>query len=188
MEIDKIHSYSSKVSKGLREMRITDKAGEELGSMREVIKYLTGLKGKNKIAIIGNGGSAAIANHYAQDFTKCAGIRAVHFNDPALLTMLGNDFSFEDSFAKSVEMYCDPGDVLVAISSSGNSKNILNAVEAAKKKNCFSITLSAFKPDNKLSSLGNINVYVPCSTYGTAESAHFVLLHALLDQIVKENS
>lgn len=164
-------------------MKITDRSGEELESLHEVIETLKSVKGKNKIALIGNGGSAAIASHYAQDFTKCAGLRTINFNDPALLTMLGNDFAFEDIFAKAVEMYTDPNDVLIAISSSGNSQNILNAVIAARNKGLKTITLSGFNTDNKLRLLGDVNMHVPASTYGIVESAHFVLLHSILDHV-----
>lgn len=164
-------------------MKITDRSGEELESLHEVIEILKSIRGRNKIALIGNGGSAAIASHYAQDFTKCAGLRAINFNDPALLTMLGNDFSFEDTFARAVEMYTDPNDVLIAISGSGNSPNILNAVTAARNRGLKTITLSGFSGDNKLRLLGDVNMHVPVSTYGTAESAHFVLLHSILDHV-----
>lgn len=165
-------------------MKITNQLGDELEDLHEAIKILKNIKGKNKIAIIGNGGSAAIASHYAQDFTKCAGLRAINFNDPALLTMLGNDFAFEEIFARAIEMYTDPDDVLIAISSSGNSSNILNAVVAARNKGLKTITLSGFSADKKLRFLGDVNIYVPAFTYGAVESAHFVLLHSILDHIV----
>ena len=87
----------------------------------------------NKLMFIGNGGSSTIASHMAEDYTKAGGIRTLAFNDPAFLTCLGNDLGFDQVFAKQIEMFAQPGDMLVAISSSGNSQNILNAVSGSQE-------------------------------------------------------
>jgi len=134
-----------------------------------------------KLLFVGNGGSATVAGHFAEDFTKVAGVRGVCFNDGPLLTCLANDFSFEEVFQKAIEMYADTGDMLFAISSSGKSLNILNAVSAGKKKRCFVVTLSGFKEDNPLSHIGDVNIHTPVFSYGIVESAHSVILHAILD-------
>lgn len=141
-----------------------------------------------KIVFIGNGGSAAIAGHMALDFSNAGKLRAVCFNDGPLLTCLANDYSYEKSFEKAIEMYADKGDVLVAISSSGESKNILNAVVKAKSMGCFTITLSGFSSENSLIKLGDFNIYVPISrpNYGPVEIAHYFILHFLLDYINKK--
>lgn len=135
----------------------------------------------NKLMFIGNGGSSTIASHMAEDYTKAGGIRTLAFNDPAFLTCLGNDLGFDQVFAKQIEMFAQPGDMLVAISSSGNSQNILNGVLAAKKRGCWVMTLSGFTPDNLLRNLGDINVYVPSSEYGFVEITHLAVCHAMLD-------
>ena len=135
----------------------------------------------NKLMFIGNGGSSTIASHMAEDYTKAGGIRTLAFNDPAFLTCLGNDLGFDQIFAKQIEMFAQPGDMLVAISSSGNSQNILNGVLAAKKRGCWVMTLSGFTPDNLLRNLGDINVYVPSSEYGFVEITHLAVCHAMLD-------
>jgi len=135
----------------------------------------------NKLMFIGNGGSSTIASHMAEDYTKAGGIRTLAFNDPAFLTCLGNDLGFDQIFAKQIEMFAQPGDMLVAISSSGNSQNILNGVLAAKKRGCWVMTLSGFTPDNLLRNLGDINVYVPSSEYGFVEITHLAVCHAILD-------
>ena len=134
-----------------------------------------------KLMFIGNGGSSTVASHMAEDYTKAGGIRAMAFNDPAFLTCLGNDLGFDQIFAKQIEMFAQPGDMLVAISSSGNSQNILNGVFAAQKRGCWVMTLSGFTPDNLLRNLGDINVYVPSSEYGFVEIAHLAVCHAMLD-------
>jgi D-sedoheptulose 7-phosphate isomerase len=103
------------------------------------------------------------------------------FNDPAFLTCLGNDLGFDQIFSKQIEMFAQPGDMLIAISSSGNSQNILNGALAAKKRGCWVMTLSGFTPDNLLRNLGDINVYVPSAEYGFVEITHLAVCHAMLD-------
>jgi len=135
----------------------------------------------NKIMIVGNGGSAGIASHTAIDLSKNANLRAVAFNDSSALTCLGNDFGYEHVFAKQIEFHGKPDDLLIAISSSGGSANILNAVSAARARNIRAVTFSGFKADNPLRTSGDLNFYVPASEYGFVEMAHQALLHALLD-------
>ena len=114
-----------------------------------------------KVIYIGNGGSASIASHMAADLWKNGGVKALCFNDPALLTCLANDLGYENVYSAPVEGFAEKGDVVVAISSSGRSPNILKACEAAIKKGCVLVTLSGFNPDNPLRSMGAINFYVP---------------------------
>lgn len=141
--------------------------------------------GGNKIIFIGNGGSAAIAGHMALDFSNAGKLRAVCFNDGPLLTCLANDYSYEKVFEKAIEMYADSADILVAISSSGESINILNGVAAAKDKGCMTVTLSGFSEDNSLRKLGDLNIYVPIPrpNYGPVEVCHYLLLQFVLDYI-----
>jgi D-sedoheptulose 7-phosphate isomerase len=144
---------------------------------------------RKKIIFIGNGGSAAIASHQSVDYWKNGGMRAIAFNDTSLLTCIGNDYGYPFVFEKPIELFADPGDVLIAISSSGNSENITNGAKMAKKKGLCLITLSGFKTDNPLRSLGDINFYVPAPTgaYGFVEIAHLAVCHAILDAIVDRN-
>ena len=137
-----------------------------------------------KFMFIGNGASAAISSHMATDFWKTGGMRAMAFNDIAGLTCIGNDYGYAHLFEKPVEMFADPGDVLVAISSSGRSENILLAAEAAKNKGCQVLTLSGFALDNPLRALGNGNFHVPVDSYGPVEVLHHSICHCLLDTIV----
>ena len=132
--------------------------------------------------VIGNGGSAAIASHVANDMNT-AGIRAMALNDASALTCLSNDFGYEHVFSKQLEWHGKRGDTLIAISSSGESINIIMAVEAAIKTGMFVVTLSGFAPDNDLRSRGDLNFYVPSSSYGFVEMAHHVILHAITDEL-----
>ena len=134
-----------------------------------------------KILLIGNGGSAAICSHLAVDFTKSAGIRAVNFSDSSLLTCFANDYGYELAYAEMIHAYGDPGDLLFAISSSGRSTNILNAVEKASSQGIRTITLSGFDESNPLRSSGFINFYLESYDYNIVENGHEQILLALCD-------
>lgn len=134
----------------------------------------------DRVLFVGNGGSAAIASHMANDFTN-RGLRGVAFNDAVGLTCLGNDFGFTHVFARQIEDHARSGDVLIAISSSGESANILNAVAAARDRGCSVVTYSGFAETNRLRRLGDVNFYVPFDAYGLVEIAHFSLCHSLID-------
>lgn len=136
---------------------------------------------RGRIYFIGNGGSAGVASHMAIDWMKNGGFDATAFNDGALLTCLANDLGFDQVFALPLSRNARPGDVLIAISSSGRSPNILNATRAAKDAGARVITLSGFAPDNPLRISGDMNFYVPSSLYGFVEIAHLTICHGLLD-------
>lgn len=135
---------------------------------------------------IGNGGSAAIASHMAIDYTKNGGYKAIAFNDAAALTCISNDFSYQDVFSYNIKRWAQKGDLVFAISSSGESQNIINAAQAAKNAGCMVITLSAFESNNRLRAIGDINFYVPIKEYGFAEISHLAILHSILDLAIKE--
>lgn len=134
-----------------------------------------------KIIIIGNGGSAGIASHMSTDISKNGKIRSLCFSDPSLLTCLANDYSYEEAFAKALEIHADSGDLILAISSSGNSKNILNAVTTAESLGCSVISFSGFDPSNELYKLGHLRFHVPSKSYGYVEIIHLLLIHQILD-------
>ncbi|MEI7527727.1 MAG: SIS domain-containing protein [Elusimicrobiota bacterium] len=138
-----------------------------------------------KLIFIGNGASAAISSHLATDYWKNGGMRAMAFNDAALLTCVSNDIGYKYVFEKSVEMFADKKDILVAISSSGKSENVLRGVGAARKKGCGVITLSGFKPGNPLRRLGDLNFYVPSGQYGHVEILHHSICHCALEYILE---
>src|SRR5580658_9287934 len=134
----------------------------------------------NKLIFVGNGGSAGIASHLAIDYSKNGGLRALAFNDPSALTCLGNDLGYENVFAKQLDFHARPGDMLIAISSSGRSPNILEAVKTARARDCKVVTYSGFTEDNDLRRTGDVNFYVRANKneYGFVEIAHLALCHA----------
>ena len=138
-----------------------------------------------KILIFGNGGSAAMASHFSVDLTKNAGLRCVNFNEADLITCFANDYGFERWVEKAVDFYGDEGDVLIVISSSGSSKNMLNGVKAARNgKFKTVVTFSGFDSQNPLCKLGNINFWVNSRAYNFVENIHQVWLLAIVDLII----
>ena len=174
----------------LLKIQATDFKGQEFDfdqAVRQITKLISRQRKKgNKIIIIGNGGSASIASHMATDFIKNLKIPALAFNDASLLTCLSNDLGYEKVFSAPIGILAKKGDILFAISSSGKSKNILNAVKEAKKKGCFVIGLSGFSRQNPLRSLGDVNFYLPSSAYGAVEIAHLAVCHAIVDILYKK--
>ncbi len=137
-----------------------------------------------KVLVVGNGGSAAIASHLQTDLCHSLKIRGLVFNEPPLLTALANDNGYENAFQRLVDLWGEPGDALVAISSSGRSPNILNACAAARSRGLWILTLSGFGADNPLRGRGDANIYVANASYGPVESAHAVLVHELTDRVL----
>lgn len=141
-----------------------------------------------KVIFIGNGGSASIASHAAIDFLNNCSIPALCFGDSALLTCLSNDFGYERVFEKPIRALITPNDILVAVSSSGKSPNILNAARTARDSGCKVFTFSAFLETNPLRAMGDINLYVPSGSYGYVELAHQIFMHMITDMIMAEKA
>jgi D-sedoheptulose 7-phosphate isomerase len=139
---------------------------------------------KKTIYLIGNGASASMASHVAADLAKNVHVRAEVFSDLSLITALANDMGYENVFVEPLRRRMCAGDMLVAISSSGQSPNVIRATEEAKHLGGFVVTLSAMKQDNRLKSMGMINFYVPAESYGLAETCHAAILHCWIDQTI----
>ncbi|WP_276675838.1 SIS domain-containing protein [Selenomonas artemidis] len=139
---------------------------------------------RRQLFFVGNGGSAGIAVHMTADFLKNGRMRTIDLYAPATLTCLGNDYGYEYVFSKQLELLADPGDVLVAISSSGNSPNILRAAETMRVAGGKIITFTGFKEDNLLRAMGERNLYVPSMAYGIVESIHNQILQQVVDEIM----
>lgn len=173
----------------LSSIRVTDRNSDRLTFPQGIERACRLIKSQtdsgHKIVFIGNGGSAAIASHMAIDFWKNGRMKSLSFNDGAQLTCLGNDYGYKHVFEKPIEMFADSGDILVAISSSGKSENILLGVQAARLRGCNIITLSGFDEGNPLSSLGELNFYVPSNSYGPVEVIHHSICHCILDTIMR---
>ena len=124
-------------------------------------------KNKKKLIFLGNGGSAAIASHISVDLSKNAKIRSVNFNEADLITCFSNDYGHENWMKSALDIYCDKGDLVVLISSSGKSSNILNAAKWCKKNKIKIITFSGNDSSNPLKKINNkgINFWVDSKVY-----------------------
>ncbi len=182
---DPITSYFDELGQALSTVRVSDHEGRPLTSSAGFewvadTARATHAAG-NKVVLIGNGGSAAIASHHAIEFLKNGGIRALSLNDPAALTCLSNDLGYTNVFSEQLKLQGLKGDLLIAISSSGQSVNILKAVEIARTNGMKIATFSGFQPDNLLRGRGDVNFYVNSNQYGFVEVAHHALIQAILD-------
>jgi len=152
----------------------------------KIIKILKQIKkDKKKVILVGNGGSAAMASHVSVDLTKMCGIRTLNFNEADLLTCFSNDYGYENWVQKALASYADKGDLLICISSSGQSKNIINGVNFAKKIGCKVITLTGFDKKNSVKKIGHINLWLNSKNYNLIEMTHHIWLLSIVDYIAK---
>lgn len=182
--------YLDTLTKILLQIEVTYNQNEILSldeGTQKIIDQIIAIKFSNrKVMIVGNGGSAAIASHIHNDLCKSVGMRAMVFNETPLLTAFSNDLSYAVAFENLVNLWADNGDMLIAISSSGKSENILRAAKSASAKGCIVVTLSGFKNDNPLRYMGQMNFFVPSSEYGYVELIHSILAHYISDAATKK--
>ena len=149
-------------------------------------------KNNNKIIIVGNGGSAATASHFANDFAfgtndyeKPFKVMSITDNVP-VLTALGNDYGYDEIFIRQLKVYGRKGDVLVGISASGNSQNLINAFEYATTVGIKTVALTAFD-GGKMRKIANQCVHIPTGKkeYGPAEDLHMILDHLVANYLMR---
>ena len=181
--------YVVQLTQCLDELVVSDKEGQFMNNEEGLHRWCSMTdhlqKINNTMYFVGNGASAMMASHMAADASKNGGFRAMAFNDQALMTAVSNDINYEQSFAVPLKRFANSGDVLVTISSSGNSPNVIAAIEAAMELKMQVITLSGMKQDNKSRQIGDLNFYVPAETYGLAECSHQSILHCWLDTFME---
>ena len=139
------------------------------------------IKTNNTIYIVGNGGSASIASHVSVDFIKVAKVKSSTFNNSNLITCFANDYGYENWVKEAIKAYCSVNDLIILISSSGTSPNIINAAKYCKDTNIDLITLSGFNGDNELRKLGKVNFYVDSKNYNYVEMSHHIILVSIVD-------
>jgi D-sedoheptulose 7-phosphate isomerase len=160
---------------------IYDEGFNELVTLEK--KILEIKKKKYSIFVYGNGGSAAVASHFNIDaFNKC-GIKSNTLGDKSLITCLANDYGFENLIKISLLRFATKKDLVILISSSGESRNMINAAKFCKNKKIFLITLTGFNRNNSLKKLGNINLWVNSKEYNYIENIHQLWLLSALDKI-----
>ena len=178
-------SRSQQLADLVANCQITPMNGVQLEAEVGIAQLLSVLErarsNRASVYVIGNGGSAAVAGHLVNDLVKVGRVRAFTLHDSSLLTCLANDYGWDNAYAQALSQMALPGDVLIAISSSGRSMNIRNAAAQLWGKGGTVITLSGFAADNPLRALGDLNVWVDSSDYGMAEVGHQFILHHLSD-------
>ncbi len=145
------------------------------------------VQNNKKIITVGNGGSASIANHITVDLINAANIKALSFSDAGIITCFSNDYGYENWVSKALDCYAESGDLIILISSSGQSENMLVAAIKAKSMNTDVVTLSGFSSENPLRKLGDINFWVDSSEYNNIEMVHHIWLLAIIDFVIENN-
>ena len=177
-DLEFIKDYLDRYNKSLFETDVSD----QMIKMKKMLLEVK--KSGRKVIIAGNGGSAAMASHVAVDFTKQGGIRTINFNEADLITCFANDYGYEHWVAKAVEFYGDGGDVVILVSSSGSSINMVNAAQTAKKMGMSVITFTGFAPDNPLKQEGILNFWLDSRAYNVVENTHQIWLLMVCDLII----
>ncbi|MCL0105528.1 SIS domain-containing protein [Dehalococcoidia bacterium] len=177
--------YARQLYESMAFSLVTDKHGNSMsldeGGLEVVNKVLRVRRLNKKILLCGNGGSAAVVSHVQNDLAKAAKTKAMVFNETPLLTALANDISYDAVFEQPFEMWCDEGDLVIAVSSSGKSESILKPVRKANENKTEIITFSGFSENNPLRSMGDVNFYIDSDSYGLVETSHAALLHYVTD-------
>ncbi len=172
--MDFLNNYSDEVSSLLKSQSII---------FKKVASLIKKNSKRNKIIICGNGGSSSIASHVATDITKILNIKTLTFADDNLITCYANDYGYENWTLELMKIYLEPKDLVILISSSGMSQNIVNAAKYIKTKKNILITLTGFNKKNKLKKYGNVNVWVDSKKYNIIEMVHHIFLVAIIDSL-----
>ncbi len=178
-------NYFTDIQNRLLNLIVTDNRENVLSIDKALENWINICEEKRKqqgvFFFCGNGASATMAEHMSHDCFQNADFLTQTCSETAHITAISNDISYEDVFSYKIHKTLKEKDMLITISSSGNSPNIIKAIKTAKQLGAYVVTLSGKKEDNESRKLGDINFYVPLKTYGMVESAHAVLLHCWLD-------
>jgi D-sedoheptulose 7-phosphate isomerase len=153
-------------------------------ALESCVAWIAAVRDRQSVVhLIGNGGSAAVVSHAQNDLVKGCKVQALVHQDIPAMTAYTNDYGYGESYSGPLEVWRRRTDIVIAVSSGGESLNIVQAASAAKRQGSHVITLSGFAPTNALRQLGHANFYVPSSDYGCVELTHAALLHYLTDRL-----
>ena len=166
-------------------IKLSDNCFEQIDDICKILKKVKNFK-KN-IFIFGNGGSASIASHVSVDFIKIAKLKCINFNEANLITCFSNDYGYENWMKKSLEVHGKRDDLIIIVSSSGESQNVINLAKQAKKMKFNKIiTLTGFSETNRLKGLGDINIWINSKQYNFVENTHQLILLSIADLLSKK--
>lgn len=184
-----ILAYFAELAAAFAHVEATDSDGKTLtvdAAMERALSCLRDRKERGAlVALIGNGGSASIVAHAQNDLVKAGGIRAIVFQDIPLLTAAANDCGYPSCYSLPMSVWLQRGDLVVIVSSSGASENLLWAASKARQIGCTVITCTGFRSSNPLRGVGDVNFYVPSFDYGHVELTHAALLHYMTDEAAR---
>ncbi|MCR5237980.1 MAG: SIS domain-containing protein [Lachnospiraceae bacterium] len=184
--------YIDELKNNITKTEFSDFTGERkadydsgIASLVEIFTYHK--RHNSHVFFVGNGGSAAISSHMTADYMKNGGMNTVSLYDNAVMSCMGNDYGYEMVFSRPLSFLAKSDDLLVAISSSGESANIINAIDTVHSNGANVLTLTGFKPENRIRKLGDHNIYVPSMKYGIVESIHNLILQQIVDEIMERD-
>ncbi len=153
-------------------------------------KIVQAFRSGNKIIICGNGGSATDAMHFAEEFTgkfrnERIALPVIALSDPSHITCVGNDYGFDKIFSRGVEAFGKKDDIFIGISTSGNSKNIINAVDVAEERG-LKVFLFLGKDGGKLAERGDLKFIIPEKTSDRIQEIHMMILHIIIEMVERE--
>lgn len=176
----------SSLTESARQLALLIHEEEQLTRVEEIAGTIISVfKQGSKILICGNGGSSTDAMHFAEEFTgrfrqDRKPLPVIALTDPSHITCVGNDYGFTQVFSRAVEAYGQPGDLLIAVSTSGNSENILNAVASAQNQGMGTVTLLG-KDGGKLRGKADLEIIIPAETTDRIQEMHGTLLHIFIE-------
>ncbi|MDA8855609.1 SIS domain-containing protein [Alphaproteobacteria bacterium] len=169
----------------ITDLMVDAKVFDQLELIKQKIIRMNDVGGK--LLLAGNGGSAGIVAHAAVDFTKQAGVTALTFNEPGLITAFSNDFGYELWVEKAFEYYSKPEDILICVSVSGESKNLVNAASKASAKGHYVVSFTGKNRDNSLGKIADTNLFVNSKSYNIVEGIHMIWLTSIVDMIIGQS-
>ena len=186
MNVSYSSQYFTDIKDALERMIVTDAKGNTLDKDQAFEEWIDESEQRKQrrgvFFFCGNGASATMAEHMSHDCFQNADFQTYTVSETSHITAISNDISYEEVFSYRIGKMLTDKDMVIAISSSGNSPNIVKAIDKANEIGCYVVSVSGKKEDNKIRKMGNLNFYVPLFTYGMVESAHAVLLHSWIDR------
>ena len=169
---------------------VSDQTGRTMSldeGAQEAVRLMANVRSTSgKGMVVGNGGSSAIASHIQNDLAESAGVRAMVFTESPALTARANDYGYGSIFERPIQLWAEPGDLLLTVSSSGKSENIVRGIQAALETGCDDVTVSGFDPGNPSRQMGRLNCYVCSEIYAYVETAHTALTHYLTTSLLPD--
>ncbi len=183
--MEKILKQKTQFSEHISTIYQLEKQNKEIKKIYQAI--INAIKNNSTIFICGNGGSAADAQHFAAELISC-GIKAIALTtDTSVITSISNDFSFEEVFSVQLRVLAKEKDIVILITTSGLSRNIIMAALAAKRKKCKIITLTGETMSDILNDLSDIQIRVPSTSTQIIQEAHILILHNIYLKIKEKN-